>query len=53
MFHMVNPDGNVHRHVRSETKKDELLKIGWTLVPDAAPPEKPKKSRKATAAEEG
>lgn len=51
MFHVVNPFGNVHRHVRSERKKNELLKEGWALVPDAATAEKPKKGRKATAAE--
>lgn len=51
MFHVVKPPGNVHKHVRSERKKNELLKEGWVLVEDAAPAEKPKKGRKATAAE--
>ena len=52
MFHVVNPFGNVHKHVQSEKKKNELLKNGWKTVEDAAPTETSKKGRKAKAAGE-
>ena len=53
MFHLVNPFGNVHKHVQSERKKNELMKEGWKLVENAAPVENLKKGRKVKAAEEG
>ena len=32
MFHLVNEFGNVHKLVKSEAKKNEMLKDGWTLI---------------------
>ena len=43
MFHLVNPFGNVHKHVKSEAKKNELLKDGWKVV------EEPEKTPKGNA----
>lgn len=50
MFHLVNPFGNVHKMVRTEKKKNELLKDGWKLVEepeqDAEPTKSGKKNKK-------
>lgn len=55
MFHLVNPFGNVHKFVKSEAKKDEMLKEGWKQAEEAEPEqaeEKGKPGKKGKKAKE-
>lgn len=54
MFYMVSENGNAHRKVNSEHKRDELIALGYREVKvPAEGEEKPKKGKaKKNAAEE-
>lgn len=54
MFHLVNKYGNVHKKVKSERKRDELIAMGYHEVeePQQSDEEKPKSGKKKKTAEE-
>lgn len=53
MFHLVNKYGNVHKKVKSERKRDELIALGYHEVKvPAEGEEKPKKGKAKKTAEE-
>ena len=58
MFYMVSENGNAHRKVNSEHKRDELIALGYHVVEESVEiategEEKPKKGKtKKNAAEE-
>ena len=51
MFHLVNQFGNVHKHVKSERKRDEMLKEGWKPVEEPKQAKEPKNTAAKKAKE--